>query len=523
MRFPLTIILLLAALTLSVVADSPRPNFLFVAVDDLNDFSGYAAEEAGNFLQVIYPDPEVRTEVASRLTPNLDRMVRRSVPFTRAYCASALCGPSRTSLMTGVAPHVSGYYLHSKNFRTYDALHDVVTLPQQLRAHGYFTAGAGKIYHRSLGDANGTDETDWADARHSWDTWVNHAQGAGGKPGRYAPPRGGNMQFGRGTQPLKKTGDWLTADFIARVLERGSARTSARRGNLGPTRISLPDDQPFFLACGIFRPHLPFYAPPEFFDLFPTEEMTGLNRENLDAIIADLEDLPAGAERFTDFRHGKLRAIMDHANEIEGRAGEIPAWRAMVQSYLASVAFADACLGRLFAGLEKSPRADNTVLVLWSDHGYHVGPKYHVAKQAVWEKANRVVLIINDPRSKLGHDGEPRRQIVSLNDMYPTICELAGVPLPGPNIGRSLVPLLASADADPVRRHFVFTYQEGNHGLRTATHAYLRYRDGSAEFYDMVADPRQLINLATEPSRAADVAHHDALLEAWLADPVNNQ
>ncbi|MBK1879179.1 sulfatase [Pelagicoccus mobilis] len=515
MRLTLFILLTSSFILRSVTADD-RPNFLFIAIDDLNDFAGYASEEPGNFLQTIYPDAETRKAVVKRLTPNLDKLASQGSPFLRAYCPSALCGPSRTSLMTGVSPHKSGYYMHSKHFRLYDTLKNTVTLPQQLRAHGYFTAGAGKIFHKPLGDAEGKLENDWADARYSWDTWINHNQGAAGKPSRYSPPKGGNMQFGPGKEPLKKTGDYQTADLIARVLENGYAKANSLRGKVGPKQIKLPSDKPFFLACGIFRPHLPFYAPQDFFDLFPTEEMSGLNRQSLDAIISDLKDLPSGAQRFTDFKRGKLRSIMDHANELEGAAGEIPAWRDMVQSYLASVAFADACLGRLLEGLENSEYADNTVVFLWSDHGYHLGTKFHIAKQAVWETANRVQLIIRDPRNPNASNGQARHQLASLNDMYPTICDLAGVPLPGPNVGRSLVSVLDSRDAEPVRNELVFTYMEGNHGLRTDRYAYLRYKDGSTELYDMLKDPKQLTNLAKNPEHKSMLKSLDQKMDTWL-------
>ena len=213
-----------------------------------------------------------------------------------------------------------------------------------------------------------------------------------------------------------------------------------------------------------------------------------------------------------------MHAIMEHANELGGQAEEVPAWKSMVQSYLACVAFADACLGRLFEGLENSEYKDNTVVFLWSDHGYHVGAKYRVAKQAVWEKANRVVLMVRDPRNA-GSNGIPRRQLASLNDMYPTICDLAGIPLPGPNIGRSLVPLLNSADAAPIRDDLVFTYMQGNHCLRSEQYAYLRYRDGTTELYDMIADPNQQVNLASHPEQADQLRRLDARLEKWLASP----
>ncbi|MEM6470399.1 MAG: sulfatase [Planctomycetota bacterium] len=485
--------------------DSERPNFLFVAVDDLNDFSGYSANEPGNFLQTIYPDADVRAAVTRRLTPNLNQLAKQSAPFVRAYCPSALCGPSRTSLMTGVAPFRSGYYTHSRHFRTYDSLKDAVTLPQQLKRHGYFTTGLGKLFHKPVGNAKGPLKDDWADARHSWSVWINHATGCnGGKPGKYSPPDGGNMVFGPSRLSLRQSGDWLAADFAARLLETGTATVSkgGARGKVGPTSTSLPDDQPFFLGCGLFRPHLPFHAPQRFFDLFPTEKMSGLNRESMDEIYEDLKDLPEGAKRFTDIRNGKFRVIIDHARSLGDSEEEIAAWRSMVQSYLACVAYADACLGRLFEGYKSSPKYDNTVLVLWSDHGYHMGSKFHVAKQALWEEANRVQLIIHDPRAKTGMDGRPRRQIVSLNDLYPTICELAGVDVADQcEVGRSLTPAMKDPQAT-IHEHLLMTYMEGNHSLRTQTHRLNRYRDGSIELYDMVNDPRQLKNLATNDQSA---------------------
>jgi arylsulfatase A-like enzyme len=487
-------------------AEAPaRPNFLFIAVDDLNDFSGYVAEEPGNFLQVIYPDAKVRGEVCKHLTPNLDKLARRSAPFARAYCPSALCGPSRTSLMTGVAPHRSGYYTHERHFRTFDTLKDAVTLPQQLKANGYFTTGLGKLFHKSAGNVDGPIGNDWADARDSWSVWLNHATGCnGGAPDKYSPPNGGNMVFGRSRLPIEKTGDWLAADFAARLLEHGEAtmKPEGRRGKSGATSVKLPSDQPFFLGCGLFRPHLPFYAPSEFFELFPTEQMTGLNRKSLERIVADLDDLPPGAVRFSDFTNGKMRVVMDHAKSL-GSGEEVAAWRAMVQSYLACVAYADACLGRLIDGYEKSPQHDNTILFLWSDHGYHLGSKYHVAKQALWEEANRVQFIVHDPRKPDACNGELRRQIVSLNDLYPTICELAGTEVgPQVEVGRSIVSLINDANAEPVHDYLLMTYQPGNHSIRTATHKLNRYRDGSLELYNMIRDPAQRDNLAGQPAAA---------------------
>lgn len=493
-----------AALPSAAAAPPPaRPNFLFIAIDDLNDFTGYAAEEPGNFLQVIYPDPAVRARIRQRLTPNLDRLAARGAPFGRNYCASALCGPSRTALLTGVPPHLSGYYLHATHFRTYDTLADAITLPQQLKAHGYFTTGLGKIFHKPNGTVDGPLGDDWADARNSWSQWVNHAMGCnGGTKGPYSPPDGGLMQFGPSRLTLEQSEDYGIADFAANLLEHRTATTTDGKSGSSQT-VTLPAGQPFFLAAGLFRPHLPFHAPQAFFDRFPTAEMTGLDRAALDAIIADLQDLPPGADRFTDFNHGKLKTVMENARRIGGPDAEVPAWRDLVQAYLACVSFADACAGRILDGLAKSPDRDNTVVFLWSDHGFHLGSKYHVAKQALWEEANRTTLIVHDPRSAAVDAGVLRHQITSLTDLFPTICALAGVPLPPTFVlGADLASLLAHADAPALHEDVLMTYMEGNHSLRTDRFRYVRYHDGTEELYDIVADPRQLTNLAANPTYA---------------------
>ncbi|RME92508.1 MAG: hypothetical protein D6766_09830, partial [Verrucomicrobia bacterium] len=406
----------------------------------------------------------------------------------------------------------------SRHFRLYETLRDAVTLPQQLKAHGYFTTGLGKIFHTARGTVDGPLARDWADARNSWSQWVNHPIGcSGGQPGKYSPPHGGLMQFGPSRLKLEESADWLAADFAARLLEHGAATTRipARRGDRAVQQtVRFPGDRPFFLGCGLFRPHLPFHAPRAFFEKFPTDEMTGLTRESLEAIIADLDDLPPGARRFSDYDGGKMRTVMEHARRIGGREAEVPAWRAVVQAYLACVSFADACIGRLLEGLDRSPWRDNTVLVLWSDHGYHLGAKYHIAKQALWEEANRVTLIIRDPRQPGAVNGRPRRQIVGLNDLYPTLCELAGVPLPSTfQTGRSLVPLLNDPDAPEIHDAVLMTYQPGNHSLRTPDRRFMRYRDGSLELYDMIGDPRQLTNLASRPGAAAEVNRFTTLLD----------
>ncbi len=504
MRLIIPLLFLCAVLKAQVTPEAAlarsRPNFLFIAIDDMNDFAGYASEEPGNFLQTIYPDPVVRASVAKRLTPNIDKLAAHAAPFVRSYCASPLCGPSRTALLSGVATHNSGYYSHERHFRLYDTLKDVITLPQQLKAHGYHTAGLGKIFHKPEGTVDGALKDDWADARFSWSQWVNSPSGCnGGQPSKYSPPDGGLMSFGPSRLKLEEAGDWQTASFAAQVLASGKAAMAfkSRKGEAAEQSIELPNDKPFFLGCGIFRPHLPFHAPKEFFNKFPTEEMAGLNRATLDAIVADLKDIPADGMRFSDYQRGKFKEVMDHSRKIGGSEGEIAGWREMVQAYLSCIAFADACVGRILQGLDASPARDNTVVMLWSDHGFHVGNKYHVAKQALWEESNRTQLIIRDPRSRSARDGHLRRQIVSLTDLYPTVCAMARVPMPATAlIGKDLAPLLADAGAPEIHEVVLQTYMPQNHSLRTPAYRLTRYNEGGLELFDMLNDPQQLNNLA---------------------------
>lgn len=510
-----------------ITADG-APNFLFIAIDDLNDYTGFAANEPGNFLQVIYPDPEVRARVIQRLTPNLDRLAKQSSPFLRSYCPSPLCGPSRTSLLTGTLPHESGYLGHRTHFRTNPNLADAITLPQHLKANGYSTFGLGKIFHGWQGRPNGPVENDWADAKNSWTKWINHPIGCGqGSPAKYSPPDGGLLKFGPSRLELEEANDWLAADFTARLLEEGQATTNFRTNNRARQNreLELPDDKPFFLACGFSRPHLPFYAPQEFFDRFPTNEMTGLNPESLQAIISDINDVPEGGKPFTDFDSGKMRVLIDNAVKVGGDNDDakVAAWREIVQSYLACVSFADACAGRLLSGLENSAYKDNTVVVLWSDHGYHLGSKYHIAKQALWEEANLTTLLIRDPRNASSCDGKPRRQIVSLRDLYPTICSLANVNPPDDIHGVDLSPLLNSADAAEVNSHVLMTYQEGNHSLRTPSFRLSRYADGSTEFFDHSKDPQERDNLvarfdADELSKQEWFGEYERLLATLVSE-----
>jgi hypothetical protein len=224
-----------------------RPNFLFVAFDDMADHLGYFSEKPGNFLQVIYPDPERRAEVVKRLSPNFDRLAARGTPFMRNYTASPICNASRTALLTGIRTHRNGLTDNNQFFRDIEGTRDLVTLPQYLKANGYFTTGVGKIFHTSMGKH--------PDAERSWSQWVFRHVG---------------------------TPETLTPGYFPHP-------------GLTQVEVVLPVDKPFFVGCGIIRPHYPWMAPKEFCVRFPVEEMTGINSAEIQAVIDDLKDLPKAA------------------------------------------------------------------------------------------------------------------------------------------------------------------------------------------------------------------------------------
>jgi arylsulfatase A-like enzyme len=416
-------------------AGGEGPNVLFIAVDDLNDWTGCLGGH-----------PDART-------PNIDRLAARGVLFTNAHCAAPLCNPSRAALMTGIRPSTSGVYLNPQPWRGSPALKDAVTLPQHFMAHGYRAAGSGKIYHGAYPDPASWHEY-WPSKRKTRpsECYTKERASLSGLNaahfdwGPIALPEGGKMS------------DSLVADWV-------SGRISKRR------------DRPFFLACGIFRPHLPWYVPRKYFDMFPLESVAlPVVKED------DLDDIPPVGRRFA-------RPQGDHAKVL--RHGQ---WRRAVQGYLASISFADECVGSVIDALDASPHARDTVVVLWADHGWHLGEKLHWRKFTLWEEATRNPLLFVAPGVARGRCSRP----VSLLDVYPTLVEFCGLPPREGLEGKSLVPLLRDPGA-----HWdtpaVTTYKRGNHSVRSERWRYTRYSDGTEELYDHLEDPLEWENLAERP------------------------
>lgn len=432
--------------------DSPRRNVLFIAVDDLNDWIGCLGG---------HPDTK---------TPNMDRLAARGVLFTKAYCAAPLCNPSRAALMTGLRPSSTGVYDNNQPFRQSPA-RDAVTLAQYFRQHGYRAMGSGKIYHDAFPDPASWDE--WAPAP---DKQKFGDPAPAGRP-LNGIPNTSHFDWG----PLKngdaEMGDSKTVDYVSSQLQK-------------------KHDKPFFLACGIFKPHLPWYVPEKYFDLFPLEKiaMPSVKED-------DLDDVPAIGKRMA-------KADGDHRKVVQYKQ-----YRKAVQAYLASIAFCDAQVGRVLEALDSSAHRENTTVVLWSDHGWHLGEKLHWRKFALWEEATHNVLMITSPGVTKAATKCTRP--VNLLDLYPTLVELQGLPPKAGQEGASLVPLLRNPAA-AWNRPALTTFGRNNHSVRSDRFRYIRYSDGGEELYDHQTDDLEWHNLAGDPAYDAVKREH----ARWL--PVVN-
>jgi len=441
---------LIAFIALFVLASHPaqsaaRPNVLFISIDDLNDWVGHMGGH-----------PQVRT-------PHLDRLAARGVSFLNAHCQAPICQPSRTSLLTSTYPWQNGVYMIEQVMRDAPALKDAVTLPQHFRRNGYRTLGVGKIYHTAEGDADAWNE--WG-GRKSWQNFAKRL----GTNSASGIPDADIFDFG----PVPGSDDEMADNDHTRWAVE---------------KLAQAQDGPFFLAIGLVTPHLPLHTPRAWFEMYP-EASTQLPP----VLPGDLDDLPPMGRKFTRYFDS---TPMGHLNIL--RHG---VWHRAVSSYLACASFTDHCVGRLLDALDRSPHRDNTIIVLWSDHGFHLGEKMHWEKRSLWERSTRVPLIFAGPGIAPDIGGCTRA--VGLVDVYPTLVELCGLPAKKELQGRSLVPLLKNPRTD--WPHPALTTQHpGNHSVRTERWRLIRYANGDRELYDHASDPNEWHNLAADPRHAATI------------------
>jgi arylsulfatase A-like enzyme len=436
---------------------------LFISLDDLNDWVGCLGGH-----------PQSRT-------PNLDRLAKSGVLFSNAHCPGASCNPSRTAIMTGIPPYRSGLYRNTQKMR--EVLPDAELLPRYFSRHGYRSSGSGKLLHYFI-DARSWD--DYYPAKESENPFPPHTPW-GKRP--KSLPWGGKWQY--------VETDWHAFDVSDEEFG-GDYKVAEWVGK----RLGREEEEPFFLACGIYRPHEPWFVPKKYFDLFPLEELVmppGLKE-------GDLEDCPPVAKRLGPNRY------LAHIRK-EGQ------WRQAVQAYLASIAFADAMLGRVLDALRNGPNAENTIVVLWSDHGWHLGEKEHWQKFTGWRVCTRVPLIIKVPAETPGlpagttPGGECRRP-VNLQDLFRTLTDLAGLPPKEGVGGNSLLPLLENP-AQPWPHASITTFgRPERYAISTENWRYIHYEDGGEELYHITRDPHEWTNLAGKVEFAGKLAEMRRLAPA---------
>lgn len=453
------LVLIGAVLPAQTQSGTDRPNVLFISIDDLNDWVG-----------ALETHPQVQT-------PSIDALAGRGTLFTNAHTQAPLCNPSRISVMTGLRPSTTGIYNLAPRHREVDVTKHVTTLPQYFALQGYRTLSAGKVFHGGITDEERAVEF------HEW----GPDGGIGARPPRKLV---GETQMGNhplidwGVFPEEDDsirGDFEVATWAERQLERFGSGS---------------DEGPFFMAAGFFLPHVPLYATRKWFDLYPPEDQIVLPRVPED----DRADVPD----FAWYLHWYLpepRLSWFRENDQ---------WGAKVRAYLATISFVDAQVGRILNALEANGLTDNTIVVLWSDHGYHLGEKHITGKNSLWERSTRVPLIVAGPGvSAGGRCAEP----VELLDLYPTLVALAGLPQKSELEGLSLIPQLKDA-AVRRERPAITTHNAGNHAVRSRRWRYIRYGDGSEELYDHDNDPHEWTNLAGNPAYSGIIRDH----ARWLPE-----
>jgi len=427
------LLLLICFSTSSLLAQQEKPNILFIAIDDMNDWTGFLGGHSQS------------------ITPNMDKLSKMGVNFTNAHTSAPGCSPSRNALLYGVQPFNSGLYPFYEHDIHEQLMQQYTSLPRLLKENGYNTYGAGKIHHGNL-----SDPREWSEFYENKPNKKKFREGEG-----YIKGNNGKYSFRPTINPDEEHIDHQVASY-------------------GIDKLNEKHDKPFFLAVGIVKPHLPFDAPARFFDALP---------ENItppEMIENDSDDIPTvgrSLQKRGEYNHYLSKGV----------------WNDVRKSYLACISWADYNIGRVLDALEKSEYADNTIVVLWSDHGYHLGEKKTFKKFTLWEEATRVPFIIYDGREKSQVKGRTYADAVSLINVYKTIADYTGTEIPTYVDGESLVPIVNDASLK-LENPTIIAWGRGNYSVRTKSYRYTRYFDGGEELYNHNNDPNEWTNLANNPN-----------------------
>ncbi len=422
---------LLAAQSFSAEPSPAKPNVLLLVADDMNS----------------WPLGDTMRYEGKVVTPNIDRLAQSGVNFTRAYTAAPVCSPSRTAIFAGVSPWISGHYHNALEVDESKPLKEALSLAGMFKKAGYRTASFGKITHG------------W-DQREHWDVRLGHKRDP-------APPGAPLTAVGRGEQ------DWGPIHLPEERMN------DSKNADAAIAELNRKHDRPCFIAYGTFNPHMPWYVPQKYFDMFPMSEI-----ETPKLKKGDLNDVPPKGKALTNGKSRFVDAVLEHGLHKEA-----------IQAYLATIAYADAQHGRVLAALDAGPYKENTIVVLLTDHGFHLGEKHHWQKATLWEEGTHSLLMIRVPGTT--PQGQASHRFVSLQDVYPTLAELCGTQAPAYIDGKSLVPLLKDPSA-PWQSTAV-TCLSGNSPqgyitIRNELGRYIRYDDGQEEFYNSARDPHEWTN-----------------------------
>ncbi len=438
--FFLSAILLLAIASCSGDKTITPPNVVMIVVDDMN---GYGVKEQYPLVQI----------------PYIDQFKEEAVNFVNAACNTPVCNPSRASFFSGILPNRTGAYVNgSDGWNRSELLKEVASIPELFKSQGYTTWGRGKIFHNPL------------DSAREYGMWDNRPIYKGG--------------FG----PFPEEEYWFGGSRFSSIkgwTEPDTDFPDVKNANAAIEFLQQEHDRPFYLYYGLWRPHTPYTAPRRFFDMYNEQDMVFPDsyREG------DLDDVPFLG-----------RMLVDSLNKYRNRPQEFKSlWKKFIYAYCANTSFADWNVGRVIEALDQSPYAENTIVIIFSDNGYHCGEKLRWEKATLWDQADYVPFLVRTPETK----GSQCKATVSLVDVYPTLVELCGLEPPAHRLdGHSVAPLLKDPGMEWDHPSLT-TYGVEYSSVRSERYRYIRYPDGTEELYDHETDPFEFENIAGEPGMEA--------------------